>query len=65
MLYSISNVDEAQLDKIRALESSRGVTLLAFSEVTLQPAHLNPDVLNEVMALEKALGVTLVAVEPV
>ncbi len=63
MLYTVSNVDDKQLSKIQALEESSGVTLLAFSQLNVQPAQLKPDVLQEVMALEQELGVTLVAVD--
>ena len=63
MLYTPSNVDEAQLGKIQALEASTGTTLLAFSEMNLQPATLKPEVIKEVMELEKELGVTLIAVD--
>ncbi len=63
MLYTVSNVDDNQLSKIRALEESSGVTLLAFTQLNVQPAQLKPDVLQEVMALEQELGVTLVAVD--
>lgn len=63
MLYTPSNVDETQLGKIKALEASTGVTLLAFSQMDLQPAQLKPDVVKEVMELEKELGVTLIAVD--
>ena len=63
MLYTVSNVDETQLGKIKALEESSGITLLAFSQIDVQPAQLKPDVLQEVMALEQELGVTLVAVD--
>ena len=63
MLYTPSKVDEAQLGKIQALEASTGVTLLAFSEMSLQPAQLKPDVIKEVMELEKERGVTLIAVD--
>lgn len=62
MVYAVSKVGDSKLDKIKEFEQETGVTLLALSELNVEPAKIEGDTLDEIKALEKELGVTLVAV---
>lgn len=62
MVYAVSKVGDGKLEKIKALEAQTGVTLLALSELDVEPAELGSDALEEIQALEQELGITLVAV---
>ncbi len=62
MVYAVSKVGDSKLGKIKALEEQSGVTLLALSEIDVEPARLADDTLDEIKALEDELGITLVAV---
>lgn len=62
MVYAVSKVGESKLEKIKAFEEETGVTLLALSELDVEPAKLQDGTLDDIKALEEELGVTLVAV---
>ena len=62
MICSLSNVENVDLNKIKAIEKDLGVTLLAFSCHDTAMATVDAEVLKKIQALEKDLGVSLVAV---
>ncbi len=62
MLCSLSNLDEARLEKIKSLENDIGKNLLSFSCHDLTPADLSDGDLEKVKNLESSLGVSIVAV---
>jgi len=62
MLCSLTKLGDDQLAQIGALEKELGVTLLAFSCHTMDPAAIDDGQLGRVKELEEQLGVSLVAV---
>ena len=62
MLYSMANLENDKVDKIKALESEIGKTMIAFSGKDLKPTDLSEDQLAKVKSLEDSTGLVLVAV---
>ena len=62
MLYAISELDTAHLQKVQNVEKATGVRLLALNALDVAPAKIQDDVLDDIQALENELGLTLVAV---
>ncbi len=62
MVYTLANVPEEKLSEIKTLEQELGTSLLAMSQVEVQPARLDRDKLSRIQTLENELGVVLVAV---
>jgi hypothetical protein len=54
----IATVDEATIEKIKALEEELGKHIMAF-EPGVKLAHLSMDEVQKIEALEKEAGVTL------
>jgi len=63
MLYSLSNLDEKDLQAVQNLEKELGSPLLALSGVPVRGAEVSEDKLRKLQALEKKLGIVLVAVK--
>lgn len=62
MLYSMANLGNDRIDKIKALENEIGKTMLAFSSQDLKPTDLSEDQLAKIKSLEESTGLILVAV---
>jgi hypothetical protein len=63
MICSLSNVENINLDKIKAAEKELGVTLLSFSCHDITAETVDAEALKKIQALEKDLGVSLLAVK--
>ncbi len=62
MLYSMANLGNDKLYKIKALESEIGKTMIAFSGQDLKLTDLSEDQLAKIKSLENSTGLVLVAV---
>jgi hypothetical protein len=63
MLCSLATkLGEKELGELRALEQDLGVTVLAFSCQSIDPAKLSEEQLGKIREVEDRLGVSLVAV---
>ena len=60
MVYSIKKLDQAGLDKVKALESKLGGCILAV-EGAPKPATISNVQLTELQATEKEMGAVLIA----
>ncbi len=63
MMCSLSQLDGASLDEVKAVEKRMGKTLLAYSCYETRPVELSAGELDEIQKLEKKLGIFLVAVK--
>ncbi len=62
MICSLSKMDDAALEKVKALEQRIGKPILAFACHDSMPASLTGEELSEITDLEKRLGLSLVVV---
>jgi hypothetical protein len=63
MLCSLATkMDDSQLGEVKELESELGVTVLAFSCMSVDAADLDDAKLGRIKQLEDRLGISLVAV---
>ncbi len=62
MLWGFSALKEEYIKAINELETEMGITLLAFSGISIRNAELTKEDLQKIQELEKKLGLSLVAV---
>lgn len=60
MMYSIKNLDETGLGKIKSLESKMGVCIVAVENAP-KPAAISEEQIKELQSAEKEMGAILVA----
>lgn len=60
-MYVFAKLDDSKLDTLKRFEESKGVKVLAFSEVEVAPARMDEVAVADLKDLEGRLGVTLVA----
>lgn len=61
-MFVIAQLNDAQLKALRELEERRGVRLLAFEDMPVEPQPLDDQTLAELQEIENKTGLTLVAV---
>ena len=61
-MFVIAQLNDAQLKALRELEERRGVRLLAFEDMPVEPQPLDGQTLAELQEIENKTGLTLVAV---
>ena len=64
MLYTLSNLTDESITRIKQVESETGRTLLALSGHELHTASMPDDEVTKVKQLEDDLGVVLLALDP-
>ncbi|HOZ47163.1 MAG TPA: hypothetical protein PLO37_18075 [Candidatus Hydrogenedentes bacterium] len=62
MLYTLAKLTDAQLDALRCFEKKSGLKILALSEVDVEFAPIDADMLMGLQELETDLDVCLIAV---
>jgi len=61
-MYVFANLNNDQVAVVKRFEEDKGLQVLAFSDVPLKPATVDPKMLGELKNLERELGCCLVAV---
>jgi hypothetical protein len=62
MLCGYSNLENAKIEKIKALEKEIGKTMLAVSCQAVQASELTEEQLKKIRDLEQSMGMVLVAI---
>ncbi len=62
-MFVIAHLNDAQLKALRELEDRRGVRVLAFEDMPVEPEPLDEQVLDDVRETEEKTGLTLIAVK--
>jgi len=61
-MFVPANLDEGQLDRLRAYEQREGLRVLALADVQVEPGLLDAEGLVGLQELEQELGCCLLAV---
>ena len=62
MLYSMANLGNDNLDRVKSLENDVGKTMIAFSGGDYKPTDLTEDQLAKIKSLESSTGLVLIAI---
>lgn len=61
-MFVYANLNEEQVQRLKATEEATGLRLVAMTDVQLDPAPIDAAVLSQIQEVEEELGVCLYAV---
>lgn len=60
-MFMLANLDQEKLKQLHEFEQKKGVKVLAFADIKVDPAKIEEEKVKDMKTLEECLGVTLVA----